>query len=163
MIDWLSFPINLIKSFGYCLPRVVIQLTMDIKLIWFKINTIQLKTFFNFVAINVFPSTVTPLALKHCILTNNRLSKLEISNSFMCFMWGQEFESVDHLLLSCPFSSMSWFLVMNRLQCSFPLPSSLWDLPQSWPILYSESMFVELWIMDFHSCNYYLVNLVGEE
>lgn len=71
------------------------------------------------------------LALRKRILTSEWLSRLCIAESFICKLCNKELESIDHLLLQCPFAYQCWVFVLNKLQMSLSLPNSLWDLFQS--------------------------------
>ena len=78
------------------------------------------------------------LALKHSILTSDRLNRLHIAPSF------NYEESVDHLFVSCPFSYQCQRFILNKLNYGTPLQNNLWDLFQAWLVLYSKYLFANL-------------------
>ena len=84
------------------------------------------------------------VALRKIILTSEQLSRLGIVESFICKLCNKELESIDHLLLQCPFAYQCWVFVLNKLQMSLPIPNSLWDLFQSWSVLFSRSLFASI-------------------
>lgn len=81
------------------------------------------------------------LTLNKRILIANRLVKLGFSQVFNCVLCGLEEESVDHLFLHCTFASQCWFFIMNKLKVLMPFPKSLWDMFNSWPLLFLSSIF----------------------
>jgi ribonuclease HI len=85
------------------------------------------------------------LALRKRILTSDRLQKLNISQPFQCVLCSEDVETVDHLFIHCSFAQQCWNFVMQKLNLSMPLPYTLWDLFQSWPILFSKSFFACIW------------------
>lgn len=85
------------------------------------------------------------LTLNKRILTTERLVKLGITQAFNCVFCDLEEESVDHLFLHCSFASQCWSFIMNKLQLMLPFPKSLWDMFNSWPLLFSTSTFSGIW------------------
>lgn len=85
------------------------------------------------------------LALKNQILTSDHLHILNISDPFNYVLYLQVIETKDHLLLNYTFAQDCWHFILNKLNFHMPLPNSLCNLFQAWPILYSKSMFSCLW------------------
>ena len=81
------------------------------------------------------------LALRKRILTSDRLQKINISQPFQCVLCSEDVETVDHLFIQCSFAQQCWNFVMQKLNLSMPLPYTLWELFQSWPILFSKCFF----------------------
>lgn len=85
------------------------------------------------------------LALRKRILTSDKLERLHITNSFACVLCKVETETVDHLLLRCPFAQQFWLHVVEKQNLSMPLPYTLWELFQSRPTLFTNCLFASIW------------------
>jgi ribonuclease HI/exonuclease III len=85
------------------------------------------------------------LALKKRILTSDKLSRLSIAQPFKCVLCEETWETADHILLHCPYAQQCWLHVLKKLNYVMPLPNSLWNLFQSWPLLYPKSLFHGIW------------------
>ncbi|CAN1748514.1 Putative ribonuclease H protein At1g65750, partial [Linum perenne] len=59
-----------------------------------------------------------------------------------CVLCGNNLESVDHLFLSCAFTSEVWTLISSKLSIHGPLSSSVVDFIQSWKGLNCSTRFV---------------------
>lgn len=82
------------------------------------------------------------LDLQKNILTSE---KLQIYQPFNCVLFHQEKETVDHLLLQCSFAQQCWQNLMEKLDISMPLQNTMWELFQSWPILFKSSHLSCIW------------------
>ena len=84
----------------------------------------------------------TWLAIKHRILTSDRLVRLSIASPFRCVLCGEEDESIDHLFVNCQFAYQCWMFILNKLKYFTPLPNKIWDIFQAWLIPYPNALFV---------------------
>ena len=84
------------------------------------------------------------LALKHKILTSDRLNRLKIAKPFKCVLYAEQDETVDHFFVTCSFSYQCWCFILSKFKYCTPLPNNPWDLFQAWPLLYQKSLFANL-------------------
>ena len=72
------------------------------------------------------------LALKNKLLTGDNLAKCGFNGPLCCCLCNSTFETVDHLLVDCVFSRKVWELILQDLNCSITIQSSVLALYLGW-------------------------------
>jgi len=73
------------------------------------------------------------IAIHKRILTSDRLKSLGITSPSRCVLCGKAEETIDHLLLTCPFASNCWDWLRQKLGWISALPDRIEDLFKGWP------------------------------
>lgn len=85
------------------------------------------------------------LATRNKILTAERFNKMGFEGPSRCVMCKTQEESVDHLLLNCPFSARIWWWLCAKLGWLTAPPNGIVSLFQGWPIRLKDGILNPLW------------------
>jgi hypothetical protein len=81
------------------------------------------------------------------VLTGERLKLYGIQGPSICTLCWQNEESLNHLLLDCPFAIQCWNWLNKILGWECASDISLKNWITSWPLLYQKSLWGSLWII----------------
>lgn len=79
------------------------------------------------------------LTFKKKILITKRFTKIGYEGPSISILSKAQVETMDHLLLNCPFASKWWWWLCAKFGWITALPNDIVSLFQCWPLLFKES------------------------